>query len=391
MPEIKGGGSGIGEVPFEKVTVAAGEVKTGALYIGIDGLLLTGSGTQTLSDGSKVVAAGYYAATTLDAVDGDLVTGSIKSGITLFGVAGSADVRDIGDADLVEAEAPTGKFFYAVSGGRRTGTGTKTLSAANENVAAGYYAVTTLSAVDVDLVTGSIKSGITLFGVGGHTDVRDVSDADLVVAEAPTGKTFYAVGGARKTGTGTKTLNAANQNVEAGYYAATTLVTVDADFVAAKIKKDVVIFGVTGTFESILAEDLVATGLPGNEDFTGGSWSRYAEGVDATTYVTKATSNENYATSSIAVGSLFFYGEANLASALKIRLYMGGVMVAESAFVTQAVSTMVLVATRALSGAQDVEGGIYNVSGASKFFYVYAESGASRPTPFAVATGSVKS
>lgn len=51
----------------------------------------TGSiATQTLSDTSATVSAGYYAATTLIAVDADLVTGNIKSGVTMFGVVGSA-------------------------------------------------------------------------------------------------------------------------------------------------------------------------------------------------------------------------------------------------------------------------------------------------------------
>jgi hypothetical protein len=47
---------------------------------------------------------------------------------------------------------------------------TRTLSAANETVDAGYYAATTLSAVDADLAVGNIKSGITIFGfLGTHS------------------------------------------------------------------------------------------------------------------------------------------------------------------------------------------------------------------------------
>ena len=49
-----------------------------------------------------------------------------------------------------------------------TGTlATQTLSAANDTVAAGYYAATTLSAVDADLAVGNIKSGTTIFGFAG--------------------------------------------------------------------------------------------------------------------------------------------------------------------------------------------------------------------------------
>ena len=49
-----------------------------------------------------------------------------------------------------------------------TGTiATRTLSAANDTVSAGYYAATTLSAVDADLAAANITTGKTIFGVAG--------------------------------------------------------------------------------------------------------------------------------------------------------------------------------------------------------------------------------
>ena len=54
---------------------------------------------------------------------------------------------------------------------------------------------------DVYLVSANIKSGITIAGVAGSTDVRDSTDADAAVGDVATGKTFYAGGGAIKTGT----------------------------------------------------------------------------------------------------------------------------------------------------------------------------------------------
>jgi len=44
---------------------------------------------QTLSSTTAVVNAGYYAATTLTAVDTDLTAGNIKSNVTIFGVMGT--------------------------------------------------------------------------------------------------------------------------------------------------------------------------------------------------------------------------------------------------------------------------------------------------------------
>jgi len=54
---------------------------------------------------------------------------------------------------------------------------------------------------DPNLVAGNIKSGVTIEGVAGSTDVRDSTDADAAVGNVSTGKTFYAGGGAIKTGT----------------------------------------------------------------------------------------------------------------------------------------------------------------------------------------------
>lgn len=57
----------------------------------VDGLEVTGTiATQTLAAASATVNAGYYEATTLNAVDSDLTAANILSGTTIFGVAGSA-------------------------------------------------------------------------------------------------------------------------------------------------------------------------------------------------------------------------------------------------------------------------------------------------------------
>ena len=95
----------------------------------------------------------------------------VESGVEYGGVDDAAANRLTGtytsDGDLTEAEAPTGKKFYAGGGAVKTGTGTKTLSAANDTVAAGYYAATTLSAVDADLAAANIAVGTTIFGFVG--------------------------------------------------------------------------------------------------------------------------------------------------------------------------------------------------------------------------------
>ncbi len=137
--------------------------------------------TVAIIAGSNAYPAGYHVGdgAGLSNVDTDLVTANIKDSITIFNVLGDPDVRDISDADLVEAEAPTGKFFYAVSGGRRTGSGTQALNPANETVAAGYYAATTLSAVDGDLAVGNIVSGINIFGFAGTVVLESYNKTEM--------------------------------------------------------------------------------------------------------------------------------------------------------------------------------------------------------------------
>ncbi len=60
---------------------------------------------------------------------------------------------------------------------------TRTLSAANDTVTEGYYAGTTLSAVDTDLAVGNIKKDTIIFGfTGTHNGIDDVASQPNVAA-----------------------------------------------------------------------------------------------------------------------------------------------------------------------------------------------------------------
>jgi hypothetical protein len=72
----------------------------------------------------------------------------------------------------------------------------RTLSAANDTVAAGFYDATTLSTVDADLAAANIAVGKTIFGFSGSY----TSDADAVEGDIASGKTAY-VNGVKITGT----------------------------------------------------------------------------------------------------------------------------------------------------------------------------------------------
>lgn len=153
---------------------------------------------QALNPASNVVPQGFYAATTLDAVDADLAAANIKDTVTIFGIAGTYDHEAANP--VVAARMKTGDVAF-VNGAKITGNGTKTLDPANDTVAAGYYAATTLHAVDADLATANIKAGVTIFGIAGKVEVVDTTEAGnpAVAADLPSGKVAF-VNGAKITG-----------------------------------------------------------------------------------------------------------------------------------------------------------------------------------------------
>jgi hypothetical protein len=134
--------NGSGTVGGDAALVAT-NIKTGATIFGVPGSVLGSTGTavvgnvlagstfsnsgaagltgtmpvQTLSASSTTVAAGYYAATTLDAVDTDLTAGNIKTGVSIFGVAGAFT----SGATATAADIVSGQTAYA-NGSLVTGT-----------------------------------------------------------------------------------------------------------------------------------------------------------------------------------------------------------------------------------------------------------------------------
>lgn len=175
---------------------------------------------KTLSDANDTVEQGFYAATTLSAVDPDLAVGNIKTGTTIFGKLGTYETVLTGDA--VVAEVLDGKFFYkddatsklegtmpnnagdvaAVSAHMGATTNLHVVPAAGYTDGSDDAATIDLATVDADLVTGNIKSGVTILGVAGKTEVVDTTEAVNAAAEADiaVGK-FAWVNGVRITGT----------------------------------------------------------------------------------------------------------------------------------------------------------------------------------------------
>ncbi|MFH1038755.1 MAG: DUF1566 domain-containing protein [PVC group bacterium] len=209
---------------------------------------------RTLDGFSTAQEAGYYEAFDLAAAQPALSSANIRRGVVIFGVAGNPNVVNTSSGNAAAGDVRAGKKAW-VDGAEVTGTiATRTLSAGSETVEAGYYAATTLSAVDGDLAAGNIKSGVTIFGKVG-TVVKATGDA--AVEQVLAGATFSKAGEAGLTGTMTNVgqqdimPGTTVQPITRGYHNGTGEVAGDADLVTANIRSGVTIFGVAGKTEVV--------------------------------------------------------------------------------------------------------------------------------------------
>lgn len=96
--------------------------------------------------------------------------------------SGTASFYDIDDTTAAAGDVVSGKYFYT-SGGTKTqgsivskSSSDLTASGLTVNVPAGYYSSqATKTCSDANLVSGNIKSGVSIFGVSGSTNVVDTT------------------------------------------------------------------------------------------------------------------------------------------------------------------------------------------------------------------------
>lgn len=142
-----------------------------------------------------------------------VITGNIRASITLLGIAGKTEVVDttIGAAAAIAANIILGKEVF-VNGLKVTGTmaeqaaNVEVVDLAGTLIAEGHYDGTDraiLSAAEIaKVITDNIKSGITILGVAGKTEVVDTTEASNAAAAANIDDGYFAwVNGARIEGT----------------------------------------------------------------------------------------------------------------------------------------------------------------------------------------------
>lgn len=124
-------------------------------------------GTITPGTSDQTIAHGYWRSNNTILGDTDLAAANIASGVTIFGVTGSATLAT---GNATEADVLAAKTFSKTGSAGLTGTmPTVALAAGSNAYPAGYHAGNAggQTAVDSDLAAGNIADGITIFGVEG--------------------------------------------------------------------------------------------------------------------------------------------------------------------------------------------------------------------------------
>ena len=199
---------------------------------------------------------GYHNGSGGVAGDINLVTGSIKKNITIFGVTGDVNVVDTSSGTAATTDILSGKTAF-VAGSLVNGVmvdrgaATITPAAGSQTIPAGYHNGSGLVEGDTDLATGNIKKDITIFGITGDDNVVDTSSGTAATTDILCGKTAFVAGSPVHgvmvdRGAATITPAAGSQTIPAGYHNGSGLVEGDTDLATGNIKKNITIFGVTG-------------------------------------------------------------------------------------------------------------------------------------------------
>ncbi|KKM90014.1 hypothetical protein LCGC14_1242940 [marine sediment metagenome] len=145
-----------------------------------------------------------------------------------------------------------------------------------------------------------------------------------------------------------------------------------------------------GNHAHTLAEDVLYSGVAQGLSGLAGSYARRSNPVAAGGDFSPAYSSQIFAAVSRAVAGATCYGQASAASALKIRVLMGGVQVAESTYISTTTADKSTVGTRALSGSRECRAQVHNYSGGSVDFYEYRGSTGAQKHSVQLVIGSIK-
>lgn len=166
---------------------------------------------------------------------------------------------------------------------------------------------------------------------------------------------------------------------------------IDTDLAPANIKNGITIFGFVGTLTATLAEDTTATDVT-DDVITIQTGGKFSQSVAATGEYILATITDTYDASSMAVAVSSVCCCSGNPNEIKIRLYMDGAQMAESAFIPVYTSgdTIVQIGTKALSGVKTCKVVAYNPTGSAHSIVVWGPNDNDTPPAASIGVGSIK-
>ncbi|WP_415063595.1 hypothetical protein [Bdellovibrio sp.] len=202
-------------------------------------------GNVTVSGGlNATIPAGYQDGSKSCTIsDAQLVAGNIRSGTTVLGITGTMttsayDACTDNVLNAAQCSTAPNRYVSSVLGGNVTGaSGARVIT-----IPAGYYdGSKTTTANDTNLVAANIKSGVTIFGVGGSLTTPSNCTGNGQQGCVTTGS-YYA--GEWKN-TAWFSANSSTTSSSAGYYNGVGVDTSTID--ASKIQIGTTMFGKAGT------------------------------------------------------------------------------------------------------------------------------------------------
>ncbi len=188
-------------------------------------------------------------------------------------------------------------------------------------------------------------------------------------------------------------LDPASNAYPEGYHKgkSTGLTGVEADLVAAKIVSPNQIFGVDGSATSGTAtEDILGNAVAANVTATDTyTFSYYNHSLAASADWT-VTKTQTYASASLAVGVAVTWIAPDTASAVKVRLIMDGVQVAESGYIAVSEQFQIVIGTKALSGSKDCSCQVHNYSAGTVVIRSISGAAGTMPEGAGIVIGNVK-
>ena len=196
--------------------------------------------TPTTSNRYINIPVGYNSTASYYTIQGDadLIASNIKSGVNIFGVTGTytgsgGGITPTGNINITQAGQTDVTNYATATVSAGSATTPATTITANPTISVSAAGVITASVSASKSITPTVTAGYVSSGTSGTVTASGSASSNLTTL----GATTYTPG-------------TTNQTITSGrYLVGTQTILGDSNLIAGNIKKDVSIFGVTGTYE----------------------------------------------------------------------------------------------------------------------------------------------